>query len=186
MTPSTPGPVCSRARRAFRPHEVPMTARSPDDQVTSAFDDADYPAYTMGRAPRCSASRLSSSAASTPQGCSRPTAPPAGTAVTAAPNSPSPPASANSSTATPSSPRLPHRRTRTRPGRRPHPDHRTRTDCLSAQTGCSSSSTTRLMTSGTVPVTRVMPPAVSTLAGSRRTGSAARPSQSWWPRVWLR
>ncbi|WP_190824797.1 MerR family transcriptional regulator [Saccharopolyspora pogona] len=27
-----------------------MTARSPDDQVTSAFDDADYPAYTMGRA----------------------------------------------------------------------------------------------------------------------------------------
>ena len=27
-----------------------MTAQSPDDQVTSAFDDADYPAYTMGRA----------------------------------------------------------------------------------------------------------------------------------------
>ncbi|MEV5541031.1 MerR family transcriptional regulator [Saccharopolyspora shandongensis] len=27
-----------------------MTDRSPADQVTSAFDDADYPAYTMGRA----------------------------------------------------------------------------------------------------------------------------------------
>ncbi|MER5389351.1 MerR family transcriptional regulator [Saccharopolyspora sp. NPDC002686] len=27
-----------------------MTAQSPDDQVASAFDDVDYPAYTMGRA----------------------------------------------------------------------------------------------------------------------------------------